>query len=124
MLISFGAVLGKVSRFQLLIIGLIEVVFYGLNEKILFHEFHVTDVGGSMVIHAFGAYFGLAVSRIISNDKMAKENMKEGASYDSDLFAMIGKFDSIYNLVLTVNGLSYKNGSGTTNNLQITAIKA
>eukprot|EP00795_Rhopilema_esculentum_P004463 gene4463-20707_t len=89
-LISFGAVLGKVSRFQLLIIGLMEVVFYALNEKLLSHKFHVTDVGGSMVIHAFGAYFGLAVSRIIHNDKLAKENTKEGASYDSDLFAMIG----------------------------------
>ena len=90
-LISFGAVLGKVSRIQLMIIGLFEIVFYALNEKILSHKLHITDVGGSMVIHAFGAYFGLALAKIIHNDDIGEENEKEGSTYNSDLFAMIGK---------------------------------
>ena len=90
-LITFGAVLGKVSRLQLIVIGVFEIVFYALNEKILGHKLHVTDVGGSMVIHAFGAYFGLAVTRAISNEDTEEENEKEGSSYNSDLFAMIGR---------------------------------
>lgn len=91
-LITFGAVLGKVSRIQLMIIGTMEVVFYALNEKLLSHKLHVTDVGGSMVIHAFGAYFGLALARVINNEDIEEENEKEGSSYNSDLFAMVGEF--------------------------------
>lgn len=49
----------------------------------------VTDIGGSLVIHAFGAYFGLAVSWVIS-PKKAKTSPDAGSCYHSDLFAMIG----------------------------------
>ena len=93
-MITFGAVLGKVSRLQLMIVGIIEIIFYALNEKILSHKLHITDVGGSMVIHAFGAYFGLAVARVINNKDIEEENDKEGPSYNSDLFAMIGEFEA------------------------------
>lgn len=48
-------------------------------------------MGGSITVHAFGAYFGLAVSFIL---RPTKENAKpgelEGASYTSDIFAMVG----------------------------------
>lgn len=48
-------------------------------------------MGGSITVHAFGAYFGLAVSFIL---RPTKENTKagelEGASYTSDIFAMVG----------------------------------
>lgn len=40
-----------------------------------------------MLVHVFGAYFGLAVSFVLRRD-VASEN--EGARYDSDIFAMIG----------------------------------
>merc|ERR1719378_1012792 len=43
-----------------------------------------------MVIHAFAAYFGLAVSKVIHTKDHAEENPKEGSSYNSDLFSMIG----------------------------------
>ena len=49
----------------------------------------VADVGGSMFVHAFGAYFGLAVSRVLYRDDVAKSE-KEGSVYHSDIFAMIG----------------------------------
>lgn len=43
-----------------------------------------------MYIHAFGAYFGLAVSRVLFDQK-ASNSLKNESNYNSDLFAMIGK---------------------------------
>ena len=48
-------------------------------------------MGGSIFIHAFGAYFGLAVARMLYK-KAQTEHTKEGSIYHSDIFAMIGKF--------------------------------
>ena len=43
-----------------------------------------------MYIHAFGAYFGLAVSRILYMEEV-KDNKKAEPVYHSDLFSFIGK---------------------------------
>jgi len=43
-----------------------------------------------MVIHLFGAYFGLAVSRVLHKASDVRSDSKEGSVYHSDLFAMIG----------------------------------
>jgi len=44
-----------------------------------------------MVIHAFGAYFGLAVSTVLRRAAdVRRAEAKEGSVYHSDLFAMIG----------------------------------
>lgn len=88
-LITYGAVLGKVSRLQLLVIGILEVVFYGINELIAVEFLKYADAGGSIIIHTFGAYFGLALSRVL-HTKKALDSPKEGSNYQSDLFAMIG----------------------------------
>lgn len=60
-------------------------------KRTLFQFVQVTDVGGSITVHAFGAYFGLAVSCILrpSKDDSAA-GQHEGPSYTSDMFAMIG----------------------------------
>ena len=51
----------------------------------------ICDVGGSITVHAFGAYFGLACSLLLRHPKDKNEAGKyEGANYTSDLFAMIG----------------------------------
>ena len=78
------------SRLQLVVIGIFEIVFYNLNESIIVNYVNVTDVGGSMFIHMFGAYFGLAVAKMIYNENF-EGNEKEGAVYHSDVFAMIGR---------------------------------
>lgn len=88
-LISFGAVLGKTSPIQLLIMALIEVVLSQINEWIGLDKLGAVDVGESMYIHAFGAYFGLAVARVLHNDH-ASEAKSEGSVYHSDIFSMIG----------------------------------
>ncbi|XP_071841927.1 ammonium transporter Rh type C-like isoform X2 [Apostichopus japonicus] len=88
-LISFGAILGKSSPLQLIIMAIVEVVLSVGNEYLGLEIFEVTDVGGSMFIHAFGAYFGLGVAWILQRDAN-ENNEKEGATYNSDLSAMIG----------------------------------
>lgn len=88
-LISFGALLGKTSPTQLIIMALIEIVLFSVSEHLGLHTFKAVDIGGSMFVHAFGAYFGLSVSRVLHNPEV-EESKKEGAVYHSDIFAMIG----------------------------------
>jgi len=87
-LISFGGILGVASPSQLIVMGTLEVVFYNFSIHIT-NGFKLTDVGGSIVIHTFGAYFGLAVSFVLGKFSPYKSD-KEGSVYHSDLFAMIG----------------------------------
>lgn len=61
-LISFGVVLGKVNPFQLLFMALMESIFCVINLYVGYFVLGVVDVGGSIFIHTFGAFFGLAVS--------------------------------------------------------------
>ena len=90
-LITFGALLGKVSRFQLLIVGIIEIAVFAINEFILVEELKISDAGGSLVIHCFGCYFGLGVSLALRKcDEFVTDNPKEGSVYHSDMFSMIG----------------------------------
>nr|CAD7600189.1 unnamed protein product [Timema genevievae] len=62
------------------------------------------DAGGSMYVHVFGAYFGLAVSLALGHGKViAKsegEDSNEGSSYTSDIFAMIGELRSGFHTLL------------------------
>jgi ammonium transporter Rh len=88
-LISFGAVLGKLSILQLIIMTLFELVFYSLNESLGVIVYQAVDMGGSMYVHSFGAYFGLAVSKQITNS-IKKENGDFEANNFSDLAAMCG----------------------------------
>lgn len=44
-----------------------------------------------MIIHAYGAYFGLAVARVLYRPGLRNGHEKEGSVYHSDLFAMIGR---------------------------------
>lgn len=90
-LITFGALLGKTSPFQMFVIMIIELVLMTLNEEIGVADYYAVDMGGSMFVHTFGAYFGLAVSWILTKPTtIASTKSRNGASHNSDLFAMIG----------------------------------
>ena len=68
LLICAGAVLGRLKMYQYLLLGLMFVPFYALNEWIVLNgglgliTGKVVDTGGSIIIHAFGAIFGLGVA--------------------------------------------------------------
>ncbi|EGD75033.1 rhesus-associated glycoprotein [Salpingoeca rosetta] len=87
-LISMGAVLGRTSPLQLLVMVVIELFAYGFNEALLVNEIKVADVGGSMIIHAFGAYFGVACAWVLGPRNADQTN--NASSRYSDTFAMIG----------------------------------
>lgn len=77
---------------QLLIMGLFEIALFAANEYFQLEYMRITDVGGSITVHAFGAYFGLAVSLVLrppKNDDCVSNGL-EGPTYTSDIFAMVG----------------------------------
>lgn len=94
-LIAFGAMLGRLTMSQMLCMATMQVVFYCINEAILVTRFGVADLGGSMVIHTFGAYFGLACSLVLDKKperkvQLDKEDNQPDATHVSDTMAMVG----------------------------------
>ena len=68
-----------------------EVIFYGLNQTICTKFIIANDMGGSMYIHTFGAYFGISAAGYFSSRKAIRDQEErcEGR-YDSQLIAMLG----------------------------------
>ena len=90
-LITFGAVLGKLSLCQLWCLTTLEIFFWGLNEAICVHKTGAVDMGGSMYVHTFGAYFGLAATYFFNPKKALEDKEGQcGGNYNSQLIAMVG----------------------------------
>ncbi|XP_061101288.1 ammonium transporter Rh type C [Conger conger] len=89
-LIAYGAVLGKVSPVQLLVMTLFGVTLFAVEEYIILDLIHAKDAGGSMVIHTFGGYYGLAVSWVLYRPNLDQSKRLQGSVYHSDVFAMVG----------------------------------
>ncbi|KFW78961.1 Ammonium transporter Rh type A, partial [Manacus vitellinus] len=89
-LISFGAVLGKTTPIQMLIMTILEITIFACNEHLVAEVLQATDVGASMTIHAFGAYFGLAVTMVLYRPGLKNKHENDESTYHSDMFAMIG----------------------------------
>lgn len=90
-LISFGAILGKCSLHQLWLLATIEIIFYAINESIGAGLLKAVDMGGSIFVHTFGAYFGLAATYFFQNKKaLRNEKGTCGGDYYSQLIAMVG----------------------------------
>lgn len=52
--------------------SIVQVIGYSLNEYIVYNVIEMFDAGGSTVIHAFGAYFGITVSYILGKSLAPK----------------------------------------------------
>ena len=89
-LITFGALLGKTNLLEMSILLLLELIIYSVNENIGVIVYKAVDMGGSMFVHTFGAYFGLAVSYVLTNHNHLKKANLSKSSRTSDLLAMVG----------------------------------
>ena len=67
----------------------LQVPLYAINQHLVADKLKALDVGGSITIHAFGAYYGLAASLVLSLSGSGADHHKNGASYSSDMTAMI-----------------------------------
>lgn len=92
-LISTGAVLGRIKLHQYGLLAVIMVPLYMLNEwLVLDGGLGITkgfvDSAGSVIIHAFGAYFGLGLAVALTQ----KQHLDEPVPSDpvSNRFSMIG----------------------------------
>ena len=88
-LISYGAVIGKVGSLQIIALTLLEGFFYALNKKMLLFDavLDLLDAGGTISIHMFGAFFGLGAAYMLGKPPADKP---PAASYVADLFSLIG----------------------------------
>ncbi|XP_060737846.1 rh50-like protein [Tachysurus vachellii] len=108
-LISFGAVLGKTSPVQLLIMALLEVPIFGVAEWIVVMYLKINDAGGSILIHLFACYFGLGVTYMLYRPDLNNGHPKEITSYNSDMLSVLGTlflwvFWPSFNCALTPSG--------------------
>lgn len=88
-LISFGVLIGKTSPLQLIVMSLIEIVLFTVNEVIGRQKLFAIDAGDTIFVHTFGAYFGLAASRVMYAKSVVEADNQE-SDYTHDLFSMIG----------------------------------
>jgi ammonium transporter Rh len=92
-LIAMGAVLGRMRMYQYAILIAVFVPAYMINEwLVLDGGLGVTkgfvDAAGSIVLHAFGAYFGLGMSVVLTNEMHRRAPVESDAT--SDRFSMLG----------------------------------
>jgi len=87
-LIAFGAVLGKLNFMQYMVMATFQAFFYSIAFGLGLGYLGAVDVGGSMYIHTFGAFFGLAASLALKGK--VKDFSKCASDYQSNLFAFIG----------------------------------
>jgi ammonium transporter Rh len=94
LLICAGAVLGRLKMPQYLLLGILFVPFYSLNEWIVLNgglgliTGKVVDTGGSIVIHAFGAIFGLAVAASMTTQGEYETAIE--SDDNSDKYSLLG----------------------------------
>lgn len=88
-LITMGALLGKVNAYQLLFVATIETCFAALCYTLTYTVYGAADIGGSMWIHCFGGLFGIICSWAYRNPK-EKEQKFAHSSYHSNVFSFIG----------------------------------
>ncbi len=93
LLIAAGALLGRIKMYQYLLLGLLFIPFYLLNELIVVNDYfqfvgQVADTGGSIVIHAFGALFGISAAASLTT----KEHLETPIESDetTDKYSLLG----------------------------------
>ena len=117
LLIAIGAPLGRLTMDQYLLMGALFIPVYLFNEWLILESGVFTgfqDTGGSVVIHAFGAYFGLG---LVATTAKKFEN---GPSCESD--SVSNQFSLLGSLVLWVFWPSFTSAVASPERVVLTAI--
>jgi ammonium transporter Rh len=95
LLICAGAVLGRLKMWQYMIMAVLFLPAYMFNEWVLLEGgFNLVphgafvDTGGSIVIHAFGALFGLGVAVSMTSKK--EQELDIDSDFTSDRYSLLG----------------------------------
>uniref|UniRef100_A0AAQ4PXT8 Rh blood group, D antigen n=1 Tax=Gasterosteus aculeatus aculeatus TaxID=481459 RepID=A0AAQ4PXT8_GASAC len=112
-LISIGAVLGKTNPVHLVLIGLLEVSGFVLNEWLLQVLLKVPTENSIMLLHVFGAFFGLTLTWILFREGSLQPFEKEKFDRQTGLFSMLGSlflwmFWPSFNSVLVDNDFPWR----------------
>lgn len=89
-LISIGAVLGKTNPVHLILIALLEVSGFILNEWLLQTLLSAQPLNSIMLLHIFGAFFGLMLTWILYRKGSEQRFEKEKFDRKTGLFSMLG----------------------------------
>ena len=117
LLIAIGAPLGRLTMDQYLLMGALFIPVYLFNEWLILESGMFTgfqDTGGSVVIHAFGAYFGLG---LVATTAKKFEN---GPSCESD--SVSNQFSLLGSLGLWVFWPSFTSAVASPERVVLTAI--
>jgi ammonium transporter Rh len=92
-LIAMGAVLGRLRLYQYALLALFLIPAYMLNEYLVLDGgLGITkgfvDTAGSIIIHAFGAYFGIGMAIFLTSKQQHETTIETDAT--SDRFSMLG----------------------------------
>ncbi len=95
LLICAGAILGRLKMWQYLLLGIFFIPCYAFNEWLLLSgglglvkEGAFVDTGGSILIHAFGALFGVGVACSMTTKKEYETPIESDET--SDRFSLLG----------------------------------
>ena len=88
-LIAVCAIVGKTSNLQYIFVSVAGIFLYTLNEIIVIDELKCKDIGGAMIIHTFGAFYGIGLTSVYRHEK-AKGNKNLFETHDSLSMAMAG----------------------------------
>lgn len=88
-----GAVLGRLKLYQYILLAVVAVPAYLLNEWLVLEgglglTKGFVDSAGSIVIHAFGAYFGLGLALALASKQAPSKAVESDET--SDRFSMLG----------------------------------
>ena len=93
LLIASGAILGRIKIYQYIILGLLFIPSYIFNEWVVVDDHfqfvgQIADTGGSIVIHFFGAIFGITAAISLTSKNDMKIPIETDAT--SDRFSLLG----------------------------------
>ncbi len=117
LLIAIGAPLGRMTMDQYILLSILFVPVYLFNEWLILESgcfAGFQDTGGSVVIHAFGAYFGLGLVATTA------KKMSDGPESETD--SMSNQFSLLGSLVLWVFWPSFTSAVASPERVVLTAI--